>query len=252
VGNGALNFVDIEGYRKHPAYYLTFTDDDFKYPWYDLRGIWERGEWVIFGTEIDVSGEQERKARAMIGESIIRPDGGQIDIHQYNRSYGGTAMQRGTIEGLATANFEFYGMVSPVPLVGTVGRRSGHRILAQVDVPDRLATGVAAAKPSQKSNTIIHVYVNPGTHVPNHPNFIKGKSILPENHLQLFEKSVIVKDGNGRPIRWAREGKSRDAIYHRFEPSIDHEYHWTCSTDPKSNRPFDGPVPRSEIDKQLD
>jgi RHS repeat-associated protein len=237
VGNDSLNFVDIEGNRKYSAKYLLFyIDDEYRYAWYSLCGMMERAERCIFGVPIDISGEQERKARATIGENIARPDGGQIDIHQYNQSYAGTAMQRGTIEGLATAQLEFYGAVSPTPLVGSIGRQSGYKILGVEDyLPplSKLDNGIAASKALRRVSSVPHTYVNPGHHDPKIPNtYIKGRSKIPDNHIELFGNSVPIQAGD-KILRFAREGKGKNAVYHRFDDSVSGEYHWNGSSNGK-------------------
>ena len=58
-------------------------------------------------------------------------------------------------------------------------------------------------------------YENPGHHDPSNsgPNqYNKKKSVLPENHEELWQQSQRVLNGN----RWTKIGEGKNAEYHRF------------------------------------
>ncbi len=136
-----------------------------------------------------------------------------------------------------------------VSRVGSVSLQSGQRILAKIDDAElpSLTYGnelVATAKPSQRVPAIAHTYVNLGNHVPKgtwpnkHP-YIPGKEVLPGNHVDLFNQSVIVKVNTSRGaklVRWTKVGSGKSAVYHRFEPHSAGEYHWTGSTHGKDSK----------------
>lgn len=72
-------------------------------------------------------------------------------------------------------------------------------------------------------------YENPGHHDPSNsgPNpYNRDKSVLPENHQQLWEDSVLGEDGN----RWAKIGQGKNSEYHRFSNDGNGNWHWTGST----------------------
>lgn len=72
-------------------------------------------------------------------------------------------------------------------------------------------------------------YENPGPHDPSNrgPNrFNRTKSVLPENHLQLWEESILGSDGN----RWTKVGRGNGAEYHRFQNDGNGNWHWNGST----------------------
>lgn len=54
-----------------------------------------------------------------------------------------------------------------------------------------------------------------------------SKSVLPDNHLELWKKSIQTKDGD----RWAKEVIDGKIIYHRFEYDRNFgTFHWNGST----------------------
>lgn len=90
---------------------------------------------------------------------------------------------------------------------------------------------VAMSKPSTKAYLIQkHSYVNPGHHEPTSPNYNATKSVLPSNHVKLFEQSIPVVGDNGKVTRWAKEGAGKAAVYHRFQEHGPGEFHWNGST----------------------
>lgn len=78
-------------------------------------------------------------------------------------------------------------------------------------------------------------YENPGHHDPKATNFNKEKSVLPENHIELFEKSVLGPDGN----RWTKVGAGKKSVYHRFQDDGNGKWHWNGSSNAmlKNNKP---------------
>jgi hypothetical protein len=112
------------------------------------------------------------------------------------------------------------------------------KILAEVDYVDSKADElVAMSKDSTKAKLLQrHRYTNPGAHDPtNNPantnRYDPTKSVLPENHVDLFKKSIPVKDPEtGRITRWTKEGTGKRAVYHRFQAQENGVYHWNGST----------------------
>ena len=109
---------------------------------------------------------------------------------------------------------------------------SRHLKLAQVEyVASPLDAMVAMSKPSAKTHLFQeHSYVNPGHHEPTSPNYNATKSVLPINHVELFEKSVPAVGDNGKLTRWTKEGTGKRATYHRFQEHEPGEFHWNGST----------------------
>jgi RHS repeat-associated protein len=104
--------------------------------------------------------------------------------------------------------------------------------LAQVEhVASPLDEMVAMSKPSTKARLIQkQAYVNPGHHDPSSPNYNSTKSVLPPNHVELFEQSTSVAGDNGKVTRWTKEGTGKTAVYHRFQEHGPGEFHWNGST----------------------
>ncbi|QDH80582.1 hypothetical protein FKX85_16655 [Echinicola soli] len=76
-------------------------------------------------------------------------------------------------------------------------------------------------------------YENPGHHDPLNtgPNYYNpNKSVLPENHYELWLKSVDGGDGN----RYTKIGMGKKAIYHRFQNDGNNNWHWNGSTNGKT------------------
>lgn len=142
----------------------------------------------------------------------------------------------------------------------TSGTAGCHPILATKPA-DRVAELVMGAKPSTRDlPRVNHRYTNPGHHDPTPRSRNSGmerydpsRSILPSNHVELFERSVVIPDGNGRPVRWAVEQTRNGPVYHRFQPHHEGVYHWTGSTDgvtaSGTARPLTGPIPSGEINR---
>ncbi|WP_437510438.1 DUF6531 domain-containing protein [Sorangium sp. So ce1099] len=121
---------------------------------------------------------------------------------------------------------------SPTLTTDPLGLSSGFPPLAQLPYVDSYGDElVAMSKPSTKGRLLkTHTYVNPGHHDPSTPNYIATKSVLPPNHVELFEQSTPVR-GEGGVTRWTREGTGRTAVYHRFQEHSPGEFHWNGSTD---------------------
>jgi RHS repeat-associated protein len=74
-------------------------------------------------------------------------------------------------------------------------------------------------------------YENPGTHDPRKPgpnSYKPSKSVLPENHEELWKKSVPDPDEPGK-TRWTKFNTKKGPEYHRFEGS-NGKWHWNGST----------------------
>ena len=90
---------------------------------------------------------------------------------------------------------------------------------------------IEANKPSTKGKLIsAQYYENPGHHDikgGNQNTYNASKSVLPDNHLELWKKSIQTKDGD----RWAKEVIDGKIIYHRFEYDRNFgTFHWNGST----------------------
>ena len=102
---------------------------------------------------------------------------------------------------------------------------------------------IEGTKPSTKGMLIKpQYYENPGHHDPkgnNKVGYNRTKSVLPENHIDLWGKSFLGSDGN----RWAVDYQKGKVIYHRFQNDGNGNFHWNGST---SGKTVDG------IDRNID
>ena len=113
------------------------------------------------------------------------------------------------------------------------------RVLATVP-SEPIAVMVESAKPSQQGKRVlVDAYTNPGDHAPfgsavREPGstrpYDSRKSVLPENHVELFQQSVPIKNEKGTTVRWAVEEVDGRLVYHRFEQHTANVYHWNGST----------------------
>jgi hypothetical protein len=116
---------------------------------------------------------------------------------------------------------------------------SQDRVLATAP-SEQIAVMVETAKPSQQGRRVlVDAYTNPGDHAPlgsavREPGSTRPydprKSVLPENHVELFEQSVPLKNDAGKTVRWAAEEIDGTLVYHRFEQHLPNVYHWNGST----------------------
>jgi hypothetical protein len=108
---------------------------------------------------------------------------------------------------------------------------SGNPVLAEVEYGTNIDQLVESAKPSMKGKLVVsHQYENPGHHDPSASGTIRynsGKSVLPADHVQLFERSSPFVSGDGTVLRWVNDGAGN---IHRFEPTLPNVYHWSGST----------------------
>ncbi len=83
-------------------------------------------------------------------------------------------------------------------------------------------------------------YTNPGTHDPKGgpQKYNENKSVLPDNHEDLWKESVMGSDGN----RWTKEGKGKKAVYHRFFGDKNGDWHWSGSTNGITRRGYENKI----------
>ncbi|WP_377162010.1 RHS repeat domain-containing protein [Roseateles sp. UC29_93] len=119
--------------------------------------------------------------------------------------------------------------------IGQVGKH-GHPINSRVEYGDNISYLVEGSKPSTKGRLVgWHYYENPGHHDPNRNAPLRGavdynpnKSVLPANHVELFQGSVFF-EGN----RWAKDS---DGNFHQFQDSGDFHFHWAGSTNGETKK----------------
>ncbi|KLU02240.1 biogenesis of outer membrane [Rhodopirellula islandica] len=243
VGNGPTNAIDPSGLAEDDP---RWWGDTY---WFQVWGWWGPHRWAInrvtgYHSAENLAIELDRQLRAndrvagvngcdTNGNGVIDPLERLDSLDRLNRSKRLSAAESARVKTLAESAIEGNAAMLGGGLVGSVSRRTSHRILAQVDhldELDNLGTHVASGKPSQRVTAVPHTYVNPGHHVPGTPTYVAGKSVLPTNHVQLFARSVGVRNQQGKILRWAREQRGNQTIYHRFEPHSSGEYHWSGST----------------------
>lgn len=118
---------------------------------------------------------------------------------------------------------------------------TGHPTLAEVEYITPGNAIIEASKPSLRGElTINQRYENPGHHDPNLRSIGRGnvkynptKSVLPDNHVELFKNSIPFKKPNGEVYRYAQDEFGN---IHRFEPSSNgiNDYHWSGSTNSRT------------------
>ncbi len=89
--------------------------------------------------------------------------------------------------------------------------------------------------------------INP-QHVPNSGEYKSNKSVLPENHQELW-KGKSYKDSEGN--WWSVEGKGKKAIFHRFQEDNNGNYHWNGSTNGKTKSGDSYPININNVPNEL-
>jgi hemagglutinin/hemolysin-like protein len=141
--------------------------------------------------------------------------------------------------------------------IGEINPRTGHKVLAshKIEAGSNSDYIIEATKPSAKGklvNTKTQYYENPGHHDPKgggNVGYNSTKSVLPENHIELWNKSVIVKSDPKN--RWAVETKNSKTIYHRFQDDGNGNFHWNGSTDGKTARGEARAIKIDDVPKEL-
>ena len=80
-----------------------------------------------------------------------------------------------------------------------------------------------------------------------------SKSVIPQNHKDLWDKSVEDPDGNPN-VRWATEGKGKDRVIHRFQsdqPDGSGTWHWNGSTKAYTKSGKERSIPKSKTPNSL-
>ncbi|WP_327037485.1 hypothetical protein U0021_09100 [Moraxella canis] len=188
------------------------------------------GGYLIRDTGINhINRYNGNEAQALVGELANERlyGGGRAGTVVGNDRYGVGVNTKGT-----TIN-------SSDVAVGTINPVTGHRVLGQHTV-ERGSTSdyiVEGSKPSTKGSLITiqrQYYENPGHHDPRgggNNRYDSTKSVLPANHINLWERSIMTSDGN----RWARENQNGRIVYHRFQNDGNGNFHWNGSTDGVTN-----------------
>ncbi|OZG72961.1 hypothetical protein BTA51_13460 [Hahella sp. CCB-MM4] len=105
--------------------------------------------------------------------------------------------------------------------IGQIHPQTQNEILAVVEEGSKADFIVEGTKPSQKGRLVKKMYYeNPGHHDVNggRERYNPNKSVLPENHIELFEKSV--QHGG------ARYAMDENGNIHQFQDSVNNTYHW--------------------------
>ena len=116
---------------------------------------------------------------------------------------------------------------------------------------------IEGAKPSQAGKLVkVDAYTNQGDHAPPGSKvrdasatrpYDPTKSVLPDNHVELFQQSVPIARGDGKIVRWTAEMVDGSIVYHRFEQQLPNVYHWNGA----SNGVRDNGVPRPLLPNQI-
>ena len=115
------------------------------------------------------------------------------------------------------------------------------------EVQKRLIEGKATAQDLIYRNELRKrniLYEINDKHNPLKPKGDANASLLPENHLQLWENRSYYDESNG--TWWSIEGVGKKRVYHRFSPGRDGTYHWSGSTGKNVNRKGEEVVPIRE------
>ena len=116
--------------------------------------------------------------------------------------------------------------------VGSVNPRSGHTVLGVKYEPTNGNSDyiIEGTKPSTKGKLIQpQYYENPGHHDLNMGNasYNSTKQIIPDNHLDLWNNSVISNEDTNR---WSRSVRNGEVVYDRFQNDGNGNFHWNGST----------------------
>lgn len=141
--------------------------------------------------------------------------------------------------------------------IGDTNPQTGHKILATHKVESGSVSDyiVESTKPSTKGKLVktkTQYYENPGHHDPKGGGKVRynsTKSVLPENHIQLWQKSIIVKSDPKN--RWATEIKNGQTIYHRFQDDGNGNFHWNGSTDGKTASGQDRSIKITDVPSEV-
>ncbi|MGX3022318.1 polymorphic toxin-type HINT domain-containing protein, partial [Ursidibacter sp. B-7004-1] len=136
--------------------------------------------------------------------------------------------------------------------IGQEHPQTGNKVL---DIKESISATeiiIESTKPSTKGMLVKkHYYENPGHHDPrggNQSTYKPEKSVLPNNHIELWQNSVETKDGN----RWAVEIIKGKPIYHRFEPNPNTGvYHWNGSTNGKTASGIKRQLPMNLVPNEI-
>ncbi|MGV6988191.1 hypothetical protein ACWA5Z_04205 [Testudinibacter sp. P80/BLE/0925] len=99
---------------------------------------------------------------------------------------------------------------------------------------------------------IAQYYENPGHHDPKGKNQVQynnTKSVIPENHVELWNKSFIVDDDPEN--KWAIEYRNNIPVYHRFQNDNNGNFHWDGSTDGQTLSGQSRAIKMNDIPKSL-
>lgn len=132
--------------------------------------------------------------------------------------------------------------------VGDIHPKTGNKIL---DIKEDISSTniiIEGTKPSTKGTLSYNLYYeNPGHHDPkgkNNSPYNSTKSVLPNNHMELWKNSI--PDQQGR--RWAIERTNNEIIYHRFQTDPNTGvYHWNGSTNGKTASGVERKISINEI-----
>ncbi len=113
-------------------------------------------------------------------------------------------------------------------------------------VQDRLNGGKNSSQSPTETSRMR--YVNPGTHDPSSDEYKANKSVLPDNHEELWKNSVA--DPDDPHTRWTKVGEGKKAVYHRFVES-NGEWHWNGSTDGKTKSGENRVIPEQKVPAEV-
>lgn len=96
-------------------------------------------------------------------------------------------------------------------------------------IPDKKIGGLDELLENDEGVTYL-MYENPGHHDPSggRLNYNPSKSVIPDNHLDLWKNSV--EDPVNESTRWTKEGKGKKAVFHRFQSDNTGVWHYNGST----------------------
>ncbi|GEN67720.1 hypothetical protein CRH01_22880 [Chryseobacterium rhizosphaerae] len=165
------------------------------------------------------------------------------DIGMINTG-GNIAASGGTVA--ATTGLETVG-VGAVAGGGTAAYGGGVALAGVVDLKQSLTMLMSLGINPEE-------YENPGHHdaypkqkKPN--NYNPKKSVLPEDHVELFEKSVM--DPKKSDTRWTKVMERTKAIYHRFQSDGNGKWHWNGSTVGKTKSGADRKIDLKNVPQEI-
>lgn len=134
------------------------------------------------------------------------------------------------------------GACGPIPVGAPHPQDDGNVVQARLSSGTESDFILEAMKPSLRGTLVQYQYLtNPGTHDPKSPDYIRSKSVKPDNDVALFERSVLIGTD--------RYAKDENGVYHRFD-GTNGVFHWNGCTDGRTKSGEPRSIREEDIPKE--